>query len=68
MHEYEVTVHTYTADSMCMAPANSTGFRHPGYIYDIVLRNLQPNTRYYYSYGTADVRKFFLYKQEFLLI
>ena len=54
MVEYEVTVHTYTADSMCMSPANSTGFWHPGYIYDVVLKDLTPNQRYYYSFGTTE--------------
>jgi len=52
MEEYEYIIHTYTADNMCQAPANSTGFTHPGYVYDVVLRNLKPNTQYYYSFGS----------------
>ena len=58
---YKVLVHTYTADSMCQAPANSNGFWHPGFIYDVLLTNLTANTRYYYSYGTEDVSANWLY-------
>lgn len=41
---------------MCEEPANSTGFWDPGYTYDIFLKNLKPNTRYFYSYGVEGVR------------
>lgn len=50
--EREFSRHTYTKDSMCHSPANSYGYYNPGYTYDVLLRNLRPNTRYYYSYGT----------------
>ena len=36
---------------MCGPDANSTGFTDPGYMYDVLLRDLEPVTRYYYSYG-----------------
>ena len=39
---------------MCQANANTKGFWHPGITYDVLLTNLKPNTRYYYSYGTED--------------
>ena len=55
MTETKFQVSTYAAYSMCGAPANSTGFWHPGFTYDVLLQNLRANTRYYYSYGTEDV-------------
>ena len=54
MAEYAHTTSTYTKDSMCQAAANDKGFWHPGYTYNVLLKNLKPNTRYYYSYGTPD--------------
>ena len=53
--EYNITNSTYSADSMCDSPANTTGFWNPGYIFNGLLKNLQPNTRYYYSYGAENV-------------
>ena len=50
------TVKTYKASDMCEAPANTTGFWDPGYIYDVLLTDLEPNTRYYYSCGTEEVK------------
>ena len=49
--------HTYKASDMCEAPANdnTTWFWDPGYIYDVLLTDLDPNTRYYYSCGTEEV-------------
>lgn len=47
--------HTYEASDMCEEPANSTGFWDPGYTYDVLLQNLEANTRYYYSFGTEGV-------------
>lgn len=47
--------YSYESSDMCEEPANSTGFWNPGYTYDIVLRYLLPNTRYYYSYGVEGV-------------
>lgn len=55
MKENAYLTHTYTKDDMCQAPANDTGFWHPGMVYDVLLKNLQPNTMYYYSYGTDEV-------------
>ncbi|XP_057306826.1 uncharacterized protein LOC130645009 isoform X4 [Hydractinia symbiolongicarpus] len=65
LSEYETIVHTYTADSMCMSPANSTGFWHPGFTYDVLLKDLKPNTQYYYSYGTKGA---YIWEQWFYLI
>ena len=42
---------TYKASDMCGPDANSTGFTDPGYMYDVLLTDLEPVTRYYYSYG-----------------
>lgn len=53
--ETEYLEHTYKASDMCEEPANSTGYWDPGYTYDVVLKNLKPNTRYYYSFGTENV-------------
>ena len=47
---------TYTAADMCAAPANGVQFVDPGFIHDILLTNLKPGTRYYYSYGSEKVR------------
>ena len=47
---------TYTAADMCNAPANDVNnFVDPGYIHDVLLNNLIPGTRYYYSYGSKKV-------------
>ena len=53
--ENNISATTYTADSMCEPPANTTGFWNPGYIYNGLLKDLKPNTRYFYSYGTKNV-------------
>ena len=39
---------------MCHGPADSKKFWHAGITYDVVLKDLKPNTLYYYSYGTDD--------------
>lgn len=54
--EYSHLTHTYTADSMCQGRAIGPNFWHPGTTYDFLLKNLKPNTQYYYSYGTEEVR------------
>ena len=47
------TWRTYRASDMCGPPANlSAHFIHPGYMYDVILTDLQPNTRYCYRYGS----------------
>jgi len=48
--------HTYKASDMCESPANNnaTWYWDPGYIYDVLLTDLEPNTRYYYSCGTEE--------------
>ena len=47
---------TYTAADMCAKPASDiNAFVDPGYIHDVLLTNLKPGTRYYYSYGSAKV-------------
>ena len=68
MKENTYLVHTYTADSMCQDDAKGKGFWHPGYTYDFLLKNLIPNTMYYYSYGTEDVsHSFFKFPAIFYL-
>lgn len=54
MKEYAHLTHTYTADSMCQRVAVGAGFWHPGTTYDFLLKNLKPNTLYYYAYGTEE--------------
>lgn len=52
----EGTSHTYTADDMCGAPANTTEagkFQSPGMIHVIRLTDLEPNTEYEYKVGLA---------------
>ena len=46
---------TYKASDMCGPNANTTGFKDPGYMYDVLLKDLKPSTRYYYSYGSKGV-------------
>lgn len=46
---------TYKASDMCGPNANSSGFKDPGYMYDVLLKDLKPNTKYFYSYGTKGV-------------
>ncbi|KAK2572788.1 putative inactive purple acid phosphatase 2 [Acropora cervicornis] len=43
---------TYTANDMCAPPANGPSFVDPGFIHDVLLRNLTPGSRYYYTYGS----------------
>jgi len=41
---------------MCAEPANDiNAFVDPGYIHDVLLTNLLPGNRYYYSYGSVKV-------------
>ena len=57
---------TYTADMMCSAPANQTGqqlFIDPGLMHRVLLRGLQLDTDYWYSFGSdrdgwSDQRRF----------
>lgn len=51
---YKVDIKTYSASDMCESPANSSGFWNPGFIYDVLLSDLRPNMKYYYSFGTKD--------------
>ena len=46
---------TYTANDMCAPPANGPSFVDPGFIHDVLLRNLTPGSRYYYTYGSETV-------------
>lgn len=46
---------TYKASDMCEGKANGTGFWDPGTIYDVLLTDLEPNTRYFYSCGSEEV-------------
>ncbi|EDO31661.1 predicted protein, partial [Nematostella vectensis] len=45
---------TYSNDSMCGPPASSTGFWDPGYIHEVLLTGLRPDTVYQYSYGSTE--------------
>lgn len=53
-NETAFTARTYSASDMCEPNANTTGFWDPGYIYDVLLTDLEVNTRYYYSCGTEE--------------
>ena len=46
---------TYKASDMCGAPANAEGFWDPGYMHDVLLKSLKPNTKYFYSFGSKEV-------------
>ena len=46
---------TYTAKDMCAPPANGPSFVDPGFIHDVLLRNLTPGIIYYYTYGSETV-------------
>ena len=46
---------TYHADELCGFPANSIGFREPGYIHNALLTGLEPSTFYYYRFGSKEV-------------
>ena len=52
LREYKYTTHTYTANDMCQGIANGAGFWEPGITHDVILTDLQPNTKYFYSYGS----------------
>ena len=63
--DYKVTGHwtTYKASDMCGKPANNnTYFIDPGYLHDVLLTDLKPNTLYYYQYGSdyifSDIEQF----------
>ena len=56
MKQYGVSS-TYKASDMCTAPATTTGFIDPGYIHDVLLIDLHPNTKYYFKYGSSEVSK-----------
>jgi hypothetical protein len=48
--------HTYTAASMCQAPAtvvSQVTFRDPGYMHEVLLHGLAPNTVYFYRFGNS---------------
>ncbi|KAK3704751.1 hypothetical protein QZH41_009742, partial [Actinostola sp. cb2023] len=46
------TFKTYKASDMCSSPANTTGFRDPGNIHEVLLTDLKPSTTYYYQFGS----------------
>lgn len=58
LQEKRYTVNTYKAGDLCHSPANSTGFWDPGYIYDVLLTGLKPNTRYFYSIRNEQASEF----------
>ncbi|KAG6595882.1 putative calcineurin-like phosphoesterase [Phytophthora cinnamomi] len=48
---------TYGADDLCHAPANVLGqraFRDPGFMHTVIMKDLKPDTYYYYQYGHAE--------------
>ena len=49
------TSKTYKGSDMCGIPANLLGFLDPGYIHDVLLVDLSPVTKYYYSFGSEKV-------------
>lgn len=62
MTQTKFTFKTYKASDMCETLANTTGFWDPGFIYDVLLTDLEPNTRYFYSCGSEEVGCLFLAK------
>jgi len=42
---------TYTRNMMCGQPARTVGWRDPGFIHTSMLKDLWPNTKYYYKIG-----------------
>eukprot|EP00794_Sanderia_malayensis_P005468 gene5468-6151_t len=52
-HQASGVSNSYKASDMCGFPADSLGFRDPGFIHDVLLSHLQPATVYYYSFGSA---------------
>ena len=49
----EGTSQTYAASDMCGPPANITGyFIDPGFLHDVLLTGMRPNTLYYYKFGS----------------
>ena len=39
---------------MCGEPANSHGWKEPGFLQTAVLTDLEPSTKYYYRYGSDE--------------
>eukprot|EP01083_Nonionella_stella_P235024 826877_1 len=49
--------YTYNTTSMCQSDAGTIGplyFRDPGFIYDAIVTNLKPNSKYYYIFGSEN--------------
>ena len=46
---------TYQAKDLCGFPADSIGFRDPGYIHNVLLTGLKPSTFYHYQFGSKEV-------------
>ncbi|KAK9824258.1 hypothetical protein WJX72_008984 [[Myrmecia] bisecta] len=49
---------TYTKEELCGAPAKTTGFVDPGALNSANMKDLQPNTWYYYVFGDQELRLF----------
>ncbi|KAL6838214.1 hypothetical protein ACP4OV_031962 [Aristida adscensionis] len=48
---------TYRRQQMCGHPANDTvGWRHPGFVFDAVMKGLQPGRKYSYKVGSDSGR------------
>lgn len=51
--EVGTEVRTYEQKHMCDSPANdSVGWRHPGFVFDGLMKGLQPGRRYFYKVGS----------------
>lgn len=55
---YEFSQHaswsTYSINDVCGPPANTIGWRDPGFLATAVLSNLQPSQTYFYRYGSNE--------------
>eukprot|EP01083_Nonionella_stella_P267974 905575_1 len=54
---YPASSYTYDTTYMCGGSASiisPTQFRHPGYFYTVIAKNLKPDTKYYYIFGNDD--------------
>lgn len=54
---------TYTRNMMCGQPARTVGWRDPGFIHTSMLKDLWPNTKYYYKIGHRLVNGSYIWGQ-----
>jgi len=48
------TTTTYERSDFCGPPATTIGYLPPGMLHSAVMHSLEPNTRYYYAYGSDE--------------